>query len=263
MNEIRPINVINQESSDAKALKPFGFWSTIGISFGAYIVDYICFYSLIFVIYICAGKNIQQNGLDSFLKYLYPFFNVLDSFTVFVVYPAIFVILIFMILFFKKGDIRDYFGFKRVGFKVFTIWIFVAFFIQILILLFLYFCLINNLIPKPWKPVDYVGAFPFDFLCCIINPLVTSFFEEVFFRGFMYQGIRKSKAGAIGAILITSLLWALGHSNEIFFFVFLDGLVLGAARKKTGSTYVTFGMHLFVNLICSQGVILQYFSVLN
>ncbi len=39
-------------------------------------------------------------------------------------------------------------------------------------------------------------------------------FEEIFFRGFLFEGFRQSRIGAIGAIGITALIWALMHSFQ-------------------------------------------------
>ena len=41
--------------------------------------------------------------------------------------------------------------------------------------------------------------------------LFAPFFEEAFFRGFLFAGLARSRIGAAGAILITSLVWAAMH----------------------------------------------------
>ena len=39
--------------------------------------------------------------------------------------------------------------------------------------------------------------------------------EETLFRGFLYKGIAASRAGPIGAIMVSSLVFALLHVNMI------------------------------------------------
>ncbi len=77
-------------------------------------------------------------------------------------------------------------------------------------------------------------------------------FEELFFRGFLLQGLRYSKLGPVLAVVLTSLVWATSHGQyspteiaEIFAF----GLVLGIARVRTESIYTPIAMHAFVNLV--------------
>jgi hypothetical protein len=77
-------------------------------------------------------------------------------------------------------------------------------------------------------------------------------FEEIFFRGFLFSGIRHSRLGGAGAILITSLVWAGIHVQYDAYQVstiFAGGLLLGMARLKTDSVYMTIAMHVIWNII--------------
>ena len=77
-------------------------------------------------------------------------------------------------------------------------------------------------------------------------------FEEIFFRGFLFQGIRHSKLGAVGAIVITAAVWAMIHMQYNAFqmsLIFLGGLLLGTARLKTDSIQPTIVMHVLWNII--------------
>jgi hypothetical protein len=79
-------------------------------------------------------------------------------------------------------------------------------------------------------------------------------FEEIFFRGFLFQGLRHSWPGTTGAIVIAALVWAGIHMQYDTYqisTVFLGGLLLGAARWKTGSVYTTIIMHALWNLIAT------------
>jgi membrane protease YdiL (CAAX protease family) len=79
-------------------------------------------------------------------------------------------------------------------------------------------------------------------------------YEETFFRGFMFRGIRQSRLGATGALLITAAVWALMHVQYDAFTVaqiFAGGILLGAARLKTGSIYTTLAMHALWGLVAT------------
>jgi membrane protease YdiL (CAAX protease family) len=85
-------------------------------------------------------------------------------------------------------------------------------------------------------------------------------FEEALFRGFMYEGYSQSRIGAAGAVLLTSLLWALLHIQYGFFeisAIFFFGIVLGIARYFTGSLWAPLFMHAFFNLVSMIAVALN------
>jgi hypothetical protein len=85
--------------------------------------------------------------------------------------------------------------------------------------------------------------------------------EEMFMRGFLFDGLHHSRAGAPGAILITALLWALIHVQYDLIDVgaiFVAGVFLGLARLKTGSIYPPLAMHVLWNTVAVGEGILMY-----
>ncbi len=77
-------------------------------------------------------------------------------------------------------------------------------------------------------------------------------FEELFFRGFVFRGIQRSRLGGVGAILLTALIWAGIHLQYDVYqmaTIFLGGLLLGLARLKTESVYLTILMHAIWNAV--------------
>ena len=76
-------------------------------------------------------------------------------------------------------------------------------------------------------------------------------FEEAFFRGFLLKGFESSFLRPVGAVLVTATLWAAIHIQyelpEIAS-IFVLGLLLGAARLRTGSLAVPVAMHAASNL---------------
>jgi len=84
-------------------------------------------------------------------------------------------------------------------------------------------------------------------------------FEELLFRGFMFRGIQASRLGSGGAMVITALTWAALHAGYDLWdlvVVLAGGLLLGVARVKSDSVYVTIGMHSLWNLIATIEVAL-------
>ena len=77
-------------------------------------------------------------------------------------------------------------------------------------------------------------------------------FEEVFFRGFLFEGFRYSRMGATGAVIVTSLVWAGFHMQYGLFqiaSIFVLGIILGIARYRTGSIWAPLIMHVLNNFL--------------
>jgi len=89
--------------------------------------------------------------------------------------------------------------------------------------------------------------------------LAAPLFEEFFFRGFLLEGLRHFKLGFfqlgdIGAVLLTSFLFAIIHIQYGVFeitYIFVTGIIFAVARLKTNSLYVPIAMHMFMNLSAS------------
>lgn len=85
-------------------------------------------------------------------------------------------------------------------------------------------------------------------------------FEEVFFRGFLLEGWRRSRLGGLGAALLTAALWAGIHLQYGVFeigAIFLLGLVLAGFRLRTGSLLPCLAGHALVNLVATVETALQ------
>lgn len=84
--------------------------------------------------------------------------------------------------------------------------------------------------------------------------------EEMFFRGFLFEGIANSFAGPIAAIVLTSVLWSAIHvqyDGVGIAIIFIMGLILGVAKHRTGSLYLTMGMHAFGNAIATVETVIK------
>jgi membrane protease YdiL (CAAX protease family) len=82
---------------------------------------------------------------------------------------------------------------------------------------------------------------------CLAGPIM----EEFVFRGFMFRGWSESFVGPIGAIVLTSALFGMYHTQYDWlerFWIFLFGLVLCTFRWRTNSTWLTVVVHSAVNI---------------
>ena len=77
-------------------------------------------------------------------------------------------------------------------------------------------------------------------------------FEEIFFRGFILGALESSGVSAFSAAVVSSLAWSAIHLQYDLYWlvtVFLMGMLLAAARTKTGSLVPCFAMHGLGNVI--------------
>ncbi len=83
---------------------------------------------------------------------------------------------------------------------------------------------------------------------CIVAPIM----EEILFRGVGYGRLKNSKLRALGAILLSSLLFTLIHLqyNMIdMLSILLLALLLGYVRYKTDNIWYCIAMHFQVNVL--------------
>ena len=84
--------------------------------------------------------------------------------------------------------------------------------------------------------------------------------EEVLFRGFMFRGWARSARAVWPAIIVISLLWAALHVQYDWtgiLMIFVVGLLLGWIRWRSGSTLLTFFLHLVFNLEATLETVVQ------
>ncbi len=80
--------------------------------------------------------------------------------------------------------------------------------------------------------------------------IAAPFFEEILFRGFLFEGLRHSSLGFIGSTILASALWAGIHLQYGLYeivIIFFVGLILAYAKAKTGSLYTPIAMHSLMN----------------
>jgi hypothetical protein len=100
---------------------------------------------------------------------------------------------------------------------------------------------------EPWRQAPILSSVMRVLAVAVAGPVL----EELVFRGMLFGLLLRTRLGAAGAILLTSLAWAPLHwdySWQVIFIIFGEGLILGLARWRTGSLYVPIGLHIAWNL---------------
>jgi membrane protease YdiL (CAAX protease family) len=100
-----------------------------------------------------------------------------------------------------------------------------------------------------YRTASAAGWLPWLWLALIV---VGPIGEETLFRGFLFRGWYRSPRDTWMVIIVTALLWALAHVQYNLYFmaqVFLYGLALGWFRWKSGSTILTMVLHGLVNFL--------------
>jgi uncharacterized protein len=114
--------------------------------------------------------------------------------------------------------------------------------------------LLSQLLDRPAVP-DFVKGLwtttegPFVPLLLLAVAILAPIFEEIFFRGFVFHGLG---AGWM-AIVVSTVLFTAVHAGQYDAFdlgwVAALSVVLGLARKYSGSTRLTIGLHVAVNAL--------------
>ena len=230
--------------------RPWGIWATIGFAILISIV-FVILQSVVPVVMIVIKKaqdpslNIEKFAASLGSNGLALGLGVILSGTI----TSGLVLLLAKI---KKGiTLKQYFKLNSIRLKDCLIWLSVMG-IFIVVTDCVSYLVKGEIVPdvmhKQYETAVFLPLFLFAII--VIAPL----FEELFFRGFLFEGIRRSKLGNIGAVLITSLFWAGIHLQYVLFLImilFFSGIMLGIARLKTNSLYTTILLHSAMNIVAS------------
>lgn len=238
------------QSSDDVSGKPWGLWATLGFSaivfalfFALQIIVASAFVSL-------ANAEHPELDLEVYAKSLSS-----NGFCIGIMAVVSGLICTPLILLFtklrKNISVKNYIGFKEPLKREWVQWL-------LILAAFLSLSdgiswLLHQPIVPPFMVDTYKTASSFPALLLAIV-VVAPIFEEIFFRGFLFQGIRYSRLGPIGAIGITSLIWAVIHLQYDIYgiaTVFALGLLFGIVRLKTDSIHLLMVMHSFVGLVAT------------
>ena len=105
--------------------------------------------------------------------------------------------------------------------------------------------------PPASSPVVVGGAAGGLFVLLVGGCLAAPIMEEFVFRGFMFRGWSESFLGPVGAIVLTSTLFGMSHTQYDWlgrFWIFLFGLAMCTIRWRSNSTWLTVVVHSAVNI---------------
>jgi membrane protease YdiL (CAAX protease family) len=237
--------------SDEMKAKPWGFWATLG--FSAIIFALFLALQLLTVAAFVSVEKTQHPELDPEVYAEILSSNGLCIAMMVIVSGLICIPLTLSFAKLRKNiSVKDYIGFREPLMREWVKWlpILAAF-------LFLSdgvgYLLGEPIIPpfmvEAYKTASFLPAF----LLAIV--VVAPIFEEIFFRGFLFQGIRYSPLGPVGAVGITSVIWAVIHLQYGIYgiaTVLALGLLFGIARLKTDSIHLLMVMHSLTSLVATM-----------
>ena len=78
------------------------------------------------------------------------------------------------------------------------------------------------------------------------------FLEELVARGVVFNLLKRTAIGSLGAIFLIAAAWASAHYRydvPTIVLVCLDGVIFGLARYTSGSLWIPVALHMIGNLI--------------
>jgi uncharacterized protein len=235
-------------SSTVGKPKPWGVWATLGFSLIVFGV-FLLIQTLIFL--MALAQEAAQNPATSVetLQNNLAFNGSLLAIATLVATPICIALIVVFARLRKKLALKDYLSLKRPTRRQLLEWCSVAIMCNVGIDLLKSLVDLDIIPPFVVKTYETAGFLPLFYLSVVV---LAPLFEELFFRGFLYQGFRHSFLKTTGAIAISAVLWALIHQQYNWVDitgVFVFGLVLGLARQRTGTIYVPIAMHALNNFL--------------
>lgn len=230
----------------------WGIWPTLGFGLIVVAVELIIQYGVAQVYgYI---ESISDPDFDSKL-----FFENLDSDGLFlsivtIISAIICVGLIVLFVKLRKGiALSEYLGLKPITRK--HILVVIGVFIGLVVMAGIASVFIGETEDSEFTTDVYnTSVWPVLFVIAVV--VFAPVFEETFFRGFLFTGLRQAPIGSAGAIFLTALMWTGLHLQYEFVgmsVIFTLGIVFGIVRYKTGSLWTVILIHALWNLFAVLG----------
>ncbi len=143
----------------------------------------------------------------------------------------------------KNSNFKKYLGLIGFDFSTYKYWM-LSLFSLLVIFAFAGRLFSDSVVPEFMERV-YTNADSVWFLG-LAFVVTAPVFEEIFIRGFLLAGLSATVLGEIGAVIITSAVWTAMHTQYEWYLlvqIFVLGVVLGNARIKSGSIYLTIVLH--------------------
>ncbi len=225
--------------------KPWGFWATIGLGLASFMV-YSVAQTFVVMGFLAFDPGLMKDGAN-------PAHNgLLLSVSTCLTAPVLIAVTWSFAAMRKNGPaMRDYFALR---------WPPRAEVARAVVCFFLFLAASDTftvLMDRPIVPDFMVHAHRtagFTPLLWVTVLVMAPLTEEFFFRGFLLTGLQQSKAGPVGAAVITAGVWAVIHLQYDWhgiLLIFVGGLLLAWVRMRTASLPLCMALHALMNLIAS------------
>lgn len=226
----------------------FGFWASVGIAFLVFLI-----FSILQAIFIFAYSFYLNNwDIEKLIHSLEAMIIDGDAMGVAEIPSAIIGTILVVVFSASKGiiSVKDYLLLNPI--KLLDILKWLAVMVLVIITMELVNIGLDREVPDFMNDVyESTDNFILLWIAVIIGAPI---FEEFLFRGFLFEGLRHSNVGLIGAVLITASSWAIIHVQYGWFeivTIFLIGIILAIAKYKTKSLYIPIAMHMLMNFTAS------------
>jgi membrane protease YdiL (CAAX protease family) len=146
----------------------------------------------------------------------------------------------------RQANPWEFLGVKRVSTRILLLWSLAV--VPVVATLDLVAVAIGRPLVPPFMLDAYATANPI--LLFVAVTIAAPLIEELFFRGFLIGALQSSGSSVLMASVISSAAWAVIHLQYGLYdmsTIFLFGLLLAAARERTGSLVPCFAMHALIN----------------
>jgi membrane protease YdiL (CAAX protease family) len=245
--------------SDSSTI-PWGAWATVG--WGLFVmIAFFIFQGFVYMGFAAveAVKN-QGLGIDTMVKTI-GMNGFVIAVTSCITTPLCIALIVLFVRLRRGPSVKRYLGLNAVAPRTMLTWL------GILMLFALASDVLTRLLGRPIVPEFMVHVYetasvvPLLWVALIV---AAPLFEEVFFRGFLFEGFQHSKLGPIGTVLLTSLGWTVLHLQYGAYelgTIFVLGIFFGVARLKTRSLYPSLAMHALFNLFAMVQLVASFGNV--
>lgn len=235
--------------------RPWGFWATVGLGLAAFTA-----YSMVQVMVVAVFMVASPALREASRTVRNPMHNgLLLAVTTCLTAPVLIAVTWSFAAMRRGPSMRDYFALRwpartELARAVIGLLVFLA-----------ASDTLTSLMDRPIVPDFMVEAYrtavfpPLLWMAVVVAAPVT---EEMFFRGFLFTGFQQSKAGPVGATVLTAAVWAVIHLQYDWvgiLTIFLVGLLFGWVRVRTNSLFLCVGLHALMNLLAT----LQLYGLLH
>jgi membrane protease YdiL (CAAX protease family) len=234
---------------------PWGLWATLGFVLLIGIVNVLSTLAAVILFVVLKTLSGDQTPLGTYMERLPTDGDFLAASIV--LGAMVCTPLTIWLAWLRRGyPVREYLAFRRATWRQMSAWLG----IQLAVIVA---CeLLNQAFRIPintefmidaYKSASFLPLLFFGFV--VAAPL----FEELLFRGFIFQGVCR-RLGPAAAVVLPAVVFAASHLQYDKFGianVAIIGLVLAIARLKTESIYVPMAMHMLQNFAATIGAMVE------